>query len=345
MGQDPDAVSDTRLDALLRQLDPLSGMNADEPLSDREQATLLRIMSQPGRSILVKTSTARRPAPRNVSLVLSMAVTAVVAMIAIVLVWPPAAPRAAALTPPPLKLSSSSKTVGEVASMAHRLLAGSSGEHAAERRVSSVGWYLQMDHPASGETIAVIAPHVIELTWNEDGSGNELTMAGIPYLADGTRLTDQTRAPEPGSLLFDIEYPVGGFEAPVEQLPGTSAEDVKNLLAAYWNPVATSGTASDIITAVGNAFGSWTLTDQQHAHILDMLSHAPGAFVAGTAVDRADREVTVIAADSTHNPDYRLLLLISNETGRIVGTESVRLTPSGDLPAGSVTSYTLWDTN
>ncbi|QKJ19923.1 hypothetical protein [Microbacterium hominis] len=345
MGHDPDALSDDRLDSLLRQLDPLSGVNADEPLNDRDRAVLLRIMAQPRKKTLVGAAPAPRPAPRNMALVLTMAVTAMVAMIAIVLVWPPVAPSAIALTPPPLKVSSTSQTVGEVASMAQRLLAGRAGQPAAERRVSSVGWYLQMDHPASGETIAVIVPQVIELAWNEDGSGREVTTAGIPYLADGTRLEDSTRGPEPGRVLHDITYAAGGFGTPVQQVPGESATEVKDFLAAYWNPVATSGTASDIITAIGNAFSSWTLTNQQHAHILDMLSRAPGAYIAGTALDRADREVTVIAADSTHNPDYQLLLLVSNETGRIVGTESVRLTPSGELPAGSVTSYTLWDTH
>jgi hypothetical protein len=273
-----------------------------------------------------------------------MAVTAVVAMIAIVLVWPPATPRAVALTPPPLQFSSSSQPLGEVVSMAQRML--TNGHHsapAAERKVSSLGWYLQMDHLPSGETSSVIAPQIIDLAWEADGSGHEVITAGVPYLADGS--TPPDLAPAAGSQLSETTYPAGGFGSPIDHIPGNTEADVRELLSAYWSPVAADPSASDIITAVSNAFGSWTLTDEQHAHILTMLASAPGATVAGAAVDRAGRDVTVIAADSTTNPDFRQLLLISNETGRIVGTEDVRLTPLGDLlPAGAVTSYTLWET-
>ena len=343
MGHDPDAMNDAQIDALIRGLDPLRELKTDELLTLREQATLQRIMVAPEQRASSPASVP--PARRNFPLVLSMAVTAVVAMIAIVLVWPPAAPRAVALTPPPLQLSSSSQPIGEVVSVAHRLLTRSPREPHAERKVSSVGWYLQMDHLTTGDTRSVIAPQVIHLTWEADGSGREVITAGVPYLADGSPPPDPDSAPAEGSQLSETTYPAGGFGSPIDHIPGNTEADVRELLSAYWSPVAADPSASDIITAVSNAFGSWTLTDEQHAHILTMLSTAPGATVAGTAVDRAGRDATVIAPDSTTNPDFRQFLLISNETGRIVGTENVRLTPLGDLlPAGAVTSYTLWET-
>ncbi len=334
-------MNDDELDAQIRRLNPLVSVADAGPLDERELAVLQRVRervrAQSPRRALAPLFTWSRAVP--------MALAAVFVLVLAMIVVPAMNPeRAVALTPPPLKLTSTSESLGDVVQRAKGLLA-TGGETAAARREShSLGWYLHLDHAASGTKTAVIAPEAVDLAWNADGSGRRVITAGVPYLADGTgSAVDRGSAPAAGTLLSDVTFSAGGYESPIAEIPGNSAADVAALLSAYWHPIADSPSASEIMTTTAGVLGSWTLTDEQHAHILDMILDAPGATVAGTAVDRAGREVTVIAADSTINPDFRVHLLVSNETGRIVGTEDVRLTPLDDLPAGAVISYTLWD--
>lgn len=335
-------LSDDDLDEQIRRLNPVLSLADAGPLDDREIAILQRVRER------VRTGAPRRALIPLVAWTRAVPVAlAAVFVLVIGLIVVPSmnADHAVALTPPPLKLTSTSESLGDVVERAKGLLEADAGPTAMARREShSLGWYLQLDQAASGERTAVISPQVEDLVWNPDGSGHRLTTAGVPYLADGTNgAIDHARAPKPGTVLYDVTFPAGGLESPVTDAPGTSAAEIRAFLTAHWHPIADSPSASEIITTTNSVFGMWTLTNEQHAQILDLLLHAPGAEVAGTAVDRAGRDVTVIAADATQNPDFRVQLLVSNETGRIVGVEHVRRTPSEDLPAGAVTSYTLWD--
>jgi hypothetical protein len=337
-------MSDDDLDEQIRRLNPVLSLADAGPLDDRDVAVLQRVRERvridSPRRALVPLVTWTRAVP--------VALAAVFVLVLALIVVPSMnADHAVALTPPPLKLTSTSESLGDVVERAKGLLeAEAQPTDTARRESHSLGWYLHLDQAASGERTAVIAPEVVDLVWNPDGSAHRLTVAGVPYLADGTNgAIDHSQAPEPGTVISDVTYPVGGFDPLVTEIPGNRAADVKALLAAHWNPIADSPSASDIIIGTTRVLSAWTLTDEQHAHILDMLLDAPGAVVAGTAVDRAGRDVTVIAADSTTNPDFQLNLLISNDTGRIVGAEEVRRKASDDLPAGAVVSYTLWNLN
>lgn len=335
-------MSDDELDEQIRRLNPVLNLADAGPLDDRDVAVLQRVRER------VRADSPRRALVPLVAWTRAVPVAlAAVFVLVIGLIVVPSmnADHAVALTPPPLKLTGTSESLGDVVERAKGLLEVDAGPTDTARREShSLGWYLHLDQTASGTRTAVIAPEVVDLVWNPDGSAHRRIVAGVPYLADGTQgAIDHSRAPEPGTVISDVTFPAGGLDFIVTDPPGDGAADVKALLAAYWNPIADSPSASNIITGATGALSQWTLTNEQHAHILDLLLDAPGAVVAGTAVDRAGRDVTVIAADSTTNPDFRLNLLVSNDTGRIVGAEDVRLTASEDLPAGAVVSYTLWD--
>lgn len=335
-------MSDDELDEQIRRLNPVLSLADAGPLDERDAAVLQRVRER------VRIDSPRRALVPLVAWTRAVPVAlAAVFVLVIGLIVVPSmnADHAVALTPPPLKLTSTSESLGDVVERAKGLLeAGAEPTDTARRESHSLGWYLHLDQAASGERTAVISPEVEDLAWNPDGSGHRLTTAGVPYLADGTNgAIDHSRAPKPGTVLHDVTFPAGGLESPVTETPGNGAADVRAFLAAHWHPIADSPSASEIITTTNSVFGMWTLTNEQHAQILDLLLHAPGAEVAGTAIDRAGRDVTVIAADATQNPDFRVHLLVSNETGRIVGVEHVRRAPSQDLPAGAVTSYTLWD--
>jgi len=346
MGIDPQHLSDDDLDVLIRSLDPVRESVPEGPLTERELDVLRGIqrgrmpVRQRDRIISRPPAHIRKRARSLVPATLAV----MVAIIAVVVTstWVSSTP-AAALTPRALEITVSANSLGEVTALAQERLRNPAGPAHAQRSVHSVGWYLHLDNLPAGETTTLISPEVTTKHWNPDGSGHERVVAGDYYLADGSIVpSDDLRAPEPGAVLFDTTYPPGGIDSPIAEVPGDSVADVKRLLEAYWTSDRPS--ASDVIVALSSAFSQWTLTNEQHAHILDLIDSSGGAEVAGTAQDRAGREVTVVAVDSTSNPDYRHLLLISNSTGRIVGVEDVRLTPLGSLPAGSVTSYILWDT-
>jgi len=221
-------------------------------------------------------------------------------------------------------------------------LRGVAGPHAAERRSDSTGWYLHIDYRADLTSKVAISPEVTSLTWRADLSGRRVITAGVPYWADGSRSpVDSRGAREPGTVLFDTVYRPGEFEPAVTDTPGNDAESTLAFLRAYGMPETPS--ASDVMQATLFAFMDWTLSNEQHAHILNLLVATNEAAVAGSGMDRIDRPITAIAANSTANPDFRYLLLVSERTGRIVGVETTRRFPSDDLPAGAVTSYTLWD--
>ena len=102
-------------------------------------------------------------------------------------------------------------------------------------------------------------------------------------------------------------------------------------------------TAGEIVTATESVFGLWTLTDEQHAKIISLLLNSPGSVALGESTDRGGRPVFGVGTDFAQS-EIRYTVLISAETGRIVGLEASPLADIvPDIPAGSVTSYTLWD--
>jgi len=325
------------LDSRIRAARPGS-VTRSTPLSARAEVDLARLLSA---HEALKPDTSARPTRRWMSL--SSAAAVVAAVMVVLVVWGGVVPPSdAAQTPPPLELSSSSEDVEVVVSRASNLLGAGGGRSTAERRSDSTGWYLQIDYVTDSPTRVAISPEVTKLVWHADLSGRRIITAGVPYWADGSVLpVDSGTAPEPGTVLFDTVYRQGEFEPLVSDTPGNSSEETELLLRAHGMPLEPS--ASDVIQALSLALGHWTLTNSQHEHALAMIASAGDASVAGRGIDRAGRTVVALTTDSTSNPNFRYLALISEETGRIVGVETLRRVPSDDLPAGAVTSYTLWD--
>lgn len=328
-------IDDDELDAMIASLDPLRGQHEDRQLAAGGVAAGTRIMADPH---VVARAARRRRVTR------ALLVTAVT-LVALVLVWPWATPTpAVALTPAPLRVSPVTIGVDEVIDMAQRRLTETRGPAAIERRTHAVGWYLHLDEAADGTRTATIAPEVTTFTWGYDGSGRMLVVAGVPYLADGSTPPEgELAAPEPGTVLHDVTHGPGGFDPPpVDHDPGDSYDDMRAVLTAFGVPETPS--ASEVVIGINDLFTIWTMTNDQHRHLLSMLRETADLEVVGDATDRAGRPVIVLGADSTLNPDYRHLVLISQETGRIVGKEDVRRAHLDRLPAGSVTAYTLWET-
>lgn len=222
--------------------------------------------------------------------------------------------------------------------MAESKLATAPGPERPARFARSVSWGLSIDVAAQR---AEIVPQVMTLEWNADRSGRMLVVAGQPYRPEGTRSSNDRTKVGPGDVLSEMEFAVGEWATPFVEPPGTSREDMLALLTAFGLPE--SPTASDVVRALTGVFEQWTLTNEQHAQLLSILVDTGGLTVLGSGEDRLGRPVVGVEMKSISEGVVDLML-ISAETGRIVGVESKRTTPDGIVPAGAVISYRLWDT-
>ncbi len=288
------------------------------------------------RDAIVADGSARARVRRH-ALSWSMATVAVAVLIAVVLVWVPQAPVVAA-TPRPLSFTPG-LTLPEIEARALAAQTGTGGPSEPIRGSESTGWYFAWEEGSASTTIR---PTVTTTAWDENGSGFTRVVAGVPYSSDGAPARREADAPAPGELISEIVYGPGEFVPPVSAAPGPSDQDVTQLLGAFGMPPA-GATAGEIVTATESVFGLWTLTDEQHAKIISLLLNSPGSVALGESTDRGGRPVFGVGTDFAQS-EIRYTVLISAETGRIVGLEASPLADIvPDIPAGSVTSYTLWD--
>lgn len=244
---------------------------------------------------------------------------------------------ASAVTPVPIVFTGGG-TLTEIADAAAEALAESAGPAAPLRSSHTVMWGLAVDADAQRSEIV---PQVTTLRWDEDLSGSFLAVAGEAYWPDGSAPAGEGSTSLPGEVISEMEFAPGEYGTPVVALPGESREDVLALLTAFGLPE--SPMASDVVQAMTGAFDHWTLTNEQHAELLSILVETGGLTVLGLGTDRAGREVVGVEMKSIF-PGVMDVVLISAETGRIVGVESKRVTPDGIVPAGAVISYRMWDT-
>lgn len=286
-----------------------------------------------------------RPARRRPTLWLATALpAAAVLVIALIVVFTFAPVRpAAALSPKPLEFTSTGQTNQEVLDMARATLQTKpTGPTEAERGSESLGWYAHIDNPGEPGQRVAISPEITTFQWDADLSGRVTIVAADPYWADGgSDAIPADAAPAAGTVISDMTFTAGSFDVPTAEPPPTSPDEMRAWLKGMTLP--DDPDAADLMDGIGAAFALWTMSDQQHAVLLDMLLSRDDVAVLGMTKDRAGREVIGIAADSSHYPGVRRLMLISKETGRIVGVESFRTTAGEGLPADFVIDYTLWE--
>lgn len=317
--------SDDELTRMLRDASPARTRRDARP----DAAALLmrdRIMGVPQRKV-------SRAVPR---VLFSAAAAIVVIAVAAVTIFIPRVP-ASAITPPPIVFTGGG-TVAEMARTAEELLLGSAGPDVPVRSARSVSWGLSVD---ADEQRWEIVPQVMTLEWNEDLSGRMTVVAGEPYAPEGTAPEPTDVAARAGDVLSAMEFAPGEFGTPVVAPPGETREDMLALLSTFGMPE--SPTASEVVGAMVGVFEQWTLTNEQHAQMISILVDTGDLTVLGSGTDRVGRPV-VGAEMKSMFPGVMDLVLISSETGRIVGVESKRVTPDGIVPSGAVISYRLWDT-
>lgn len=260
-----------------------------------------------------------------------IAATAAAAAVVVGVIAPQGA--AVAVTPKPLVFADAG-SAASIVDRALEALSADSGPAEPVRTVESIAWSLSVEVE---EQRSEVVPQFIDLTWNEDMSGRMTILAGEGYwpsdISGGSG--EVTIGDE---VLMDLEMKPGEFNTPVAQTPGESSEDVRAMLTAYGMPENPS--ASDVLAAIVTAVNQWTLTDEQHAAMLELLESSGGVHALGSTTDRLGRQVYALGVDSSGVSEK---VLISAATGRIVGVETEQTTDDGIVPAGAVVFYSMWD--
>ena len=247
-----------------------------------------------------------------------------------------ALPSALALTPAPLTYTSG-PTASDVLDALSRL--PESSVVAPVRGSTSETWAVSIDGDSG--RITPRPPQIEQLTWNEDRSGHILIVADKPFWPTSAQLPQEVSSvPEPGAVLLDTRFAPGELGVPFPAVPGESQDQLREALHAFGLPARY--TSQELAHALIRLLKVWTLSDAQHRQLVAILLSAPGAQVRGSAEDHTGRAVIGVKVGASEGS--RDILLISQETGRIVGVESVAQKDEGPVRAGTVVYYRLWDT-
>ncbi|MFJ4038578.1 hypothetical protein ACIPVB_10875 [Microbacterium sp. NPDC090007] len=324
---------DDELARAMRRIDP-AATPLDAPIPLDAERRLREIVGR-------DPAPRRRPARRRPLVALTSAAAAVVVILTIVtgVLWMPA-PSASALTPTPLVYTAEPVDPGQAIEDARAALARDDDEVAAERRSLSLGWYFSAS--ADGAEATVFRREWVDLRWNRDFSGSVVTIAAEATDADGD--TVPAGDPPPGTVVGEVRYVQNQFR-PLSPEPPAPTVDAMRALLRSSSGVEGELTAGDAITGARTVLGEWTLDDAQQSALLEVVAATPGVRSLGTTRDRIGREVVGIAGVPSSIANTDVTLLVSVETGRIVGFESALIGANTDLdlPPGSVTEYALWD--
>ena len=323
-------MTDDDLARALRALDP-ARTPADAPVPHAAERRLREILDRPRRA----TGGGRR----RVLPGLAAAVVAVVALVVGAVVWWPA-PTATALTPAPLQYSAVEDDVPALLGAAQDRLAQNPGRDDAVRRSLTLGWFF--DASVGDPDATVFRREWVDVSWNADLSGSVVTTAAESTDAAGD--TVPADDPVPGTVVGEMSYVRGQFHPLSSEPPRATVEAMRQLVATAVGP-QTPLTSGDAIIGAQTLLGEWTFSDAQESALLDVVREASDVRVLGRTTDRVGRAAIGLGGIPTGTPNTDATLLVSLESGRILGVEtSLRAADDAlGLPAGSVTSYTLWD--
>lgn len=335
-------MSDDALADALRRLDPArTPMDAPVPLdAERRVRELVGRPAPEGRARRSSGRTPRR-APRRFAVPGVVAACVAVLLAVVVGVVGSPAPSASALTPDALDYRPVSRTVAEVVDQAQDLLADTAGVTTGERRSLSLGWYFSATVD-DAETATVFRREWVDLQWNTDLSGQVVTTAADATDAAGD--TVPTVDPTPGTLVSELSFGRGQYSPVTFDTPEATPDAM-----ADWIRLATGADgevhAGDAISGARRMLGEWTLTNAQESALLEMVGASPGITLLGETTDRLGRPAVAVAGRPADAFSHELALLISTETGRILGMEDTLREPDPalKLPADAVAEYILWD--
>lgn len=309
-------------------------------LTDADPATTPRDAEPDARALATRDRILRTNAPqkrrraRTVGWATGLTAVAASTALAFAVLSPQGA--AVAGTPAPLSFSGAN-TVSQIVDDASAALIEVPGPTSPMRSVRTASWGFSVDVDTKTTTVV---PQLSTLNWEPDGSGRMIIIAGVPYDPSDAVASNAAEVTSSGEVVTDLVMEPGDFETPWTEVPGETRDDMVAMLRAFGLP--DDPTAFDIESAMSWVLDQWTLTDAQHHELLLLLEEAGGAEALGNSTDRLGRPVTGLRVQS---PDGAVsdLVLVSRETGRIVGVERTVLIADDVFPAGAIISYQMWD--
>jgi hypothetical protein len=308
--------------------------DADPARTPRDAAPDARAIALRDRILRQTAAPKKRRRVRALGWATGLVAVATAAVVAFAMITPQVA--AVAGTPSPLDFEGES-TVAGIVEEARDALATSAGPAQAERTVRTASWGFSVD---VGMEVTTVVPQLSTLTWEPDGSGRSTVIAGVPYDPADAVANSAAEVTSSGEVVTDLVMEPGDFATPWTAVPAENGDDMVAMLRAFGMPDEPS--AFDVQSAFTSVLQQWTLTNAQHAELLSVLGKAGDGDALGTSTDRLGRPVSGIRVQS---PDGGVsdLILISLETGRIVGVERTVLIADEVFDAGAIISYEMWD--
>lgn len=321
-----DLRDDERLRSLLRRIDPAQAASDAGP-----PAFLRALRDRLAAEQAAARSRERRRASRRFGWTLAVASLVVVATVSVSVAL--GGQRAEAVSPVPLSFTAP-VPVPQVVAEATDALSGPAGVENPARRVHTISWAISID---DGELQAAVTPQIVELEWNPDLSGHSLVVEGrVQPGSDG----GPGRVSATDTVVSQVTFAPGEFGVPSPEAPPATVAGMTELLTMYGMPEHPS--AGDLVQSMVTVMDYWTLSDTQHAVLLEMLVSTGGAASLGQSVDRLGRDVAGVQIASTID-GLTDTVLLSSDSGRIVGVETMRTVADETVPAGTVVEYRMWD--
>ncbi|WP_311259354.1 hypothetical protein [Microbacterium sp. WCS2018Hpa-9] len=315
----------SELERVLMQADPARTPRDAKPDAEAER-TLERIIRTAAKP--------RRQRRRALGWASAVAVGAVAIVVAVAVLVPQG--EAVAGSPEPLDFAAGESTA-QTLEAARATLSATPGPADPERVVRSATWGLDIN----GNTGATkVVPQLNTLRWEPDLSGRMVSVRGVPYDPTDASANIGAEISSSGEVVADLPMEPGQFTTPVPDVFGDSREEVSAALMAFGMPSDPSG--SEVVAAATSVLEQWTLTNAQESQVLDVLADADGVEALGTTSDRLGRQVAglrVITPDGAASD----VVLLSLDTGRIVGVERTNLVANDLIAGGAIISYTMWD--
>ncbi|MEU0335286.1 CU044_5270 family protein [Streptomyces sp. NPDC006193] len=341
---------------LLRRANPVPGDGprfGDGPLDHRAERRLERLLSRPPaprpasrarwpaavRRLSAVASRVRfRPAPRPRPLWALTATGLVLAtVLAALLGGPDTQPAVAAPRPLAVRAHSTAVPLDEMARLAAAAAAGGTPRLRKGTHVQS--WSLGM---SDGEP-PVTLPQERVVRWRADGSRTEVVVATDPRRPGRPVVTDAGGEPRPvedGHVLSRRTYPPSWSDAPPEAPPPHTAP----ALRAYLAETVRAGTldTGELLLAVEELLGHWTLGARETAALVWVLADARGIRPAGQVTDRLGRPGQAYVYEAPGGA--RRMLILDPRTGTVLGLETTftRDEPRYGVRAGDVMQYSAW---
>lgn len=211
------------------------------------------------------------------------------------------------------------------------------------QHVVTDNWFANVDHNSA---TAAVVPQIDEAWLSPDSSLRLVQKRGAPLAADGRGL------PTSGSwddipATDDETYPAGSNDANlVHELPADPEGVRDELLNQRGCEDRQRGLARSFCLQqqIVELHRNYVVPPKTHATMWRMLADEKGFRLLGKVKDRAGREGTGISLISDQDPNYRNVLIISPDTGELLGSEVIliKTLPKVDLRAPAITSFTAF---